>query len=353
INESGVDFTPLYTGRGDDKKGVIRFGLAAVKGVGGKAVEQIIEARKNVDRFKSLFHFCENVNLRAVNKQVLEALIKAGAFDKLGGNRAQMIAGLERAMQFGSQLQSDQSAGQMNLFGQSPQHNDYEKDHEKLPKVDPWPEPQMLAFEKQVLGFYVTSNPLSHHAETINLYSTRNTSQLADTNQNNKIVIGGMVAKIRYNIIKSGRNAGNKMAVFIFDDLQGSVEVVMFPEVLAKFTHILAEEKILFVTGKLDYRRERPNIIADELITLEEVTEKLAAKVQIKLTSETVTKEKIAMIKTICQHHKGKSPVYVAVQTDKGRVYAAADKNLSVTPDLDFCRQIKHIVGEENFQLAK
>ena len=353
INESGIDFTPLYKGHDENKKGVIRFGLAAVKGVGGKAVEQIIEARKNVKRFKSLFHFCENVNLRAVNKQVLEALIKAGAFDKLGGNRAQMIAGLERAMQFGSQLQSDQSAGQMNLFGQSAQHNDYEKDHEKLPKVAPWPEPQMLIFEKQVLGFYVTSNPLSHHAETINLYSTVNTSQLADANQDTKIVIGGMVAKVRYNIIKSGRNAGSKMAVFIFEDLQGSVEVVVFPDTLSKFTHILAEEKILFVVGKLDYRRERPNIIADELIDLEQATEKLAAKVQIKLTSENVTKEKMAMIKTICQHHRGKSPVYLAVQTEKGKVYAAADKKLSVTPDLDFCRKMRHIVGEENFQLAK
>ena len=94
INESGVDFTPLYRKKDGGKKGVIRFGLAAVKGVGEKAVEQIIAAREKVGRFQSLFHFCENVELRAANKQVIEALIKAGAFDKLGGNRAQMLAGL-------------------------------------------------------------------------------------------------------------------------------------------------------------------------------------------------------------------------------------------------------------------
>ena len=88
INESGVDFTPLYKETGQGKKGVIRFGLAAVKGVGEKAVEQIIDAREKIGRFQSLFHFCENVDLRAANKQVIEALIKAGAFDRLGGNRA-------------------------------------------------------------------------------------------------------------------------------------------------------------------------------------------------------------------------------------------------------------------------
>ncbi len=101
INESLVDFTPLYKRHEESQKGVIRFGLAAVKGVGERAVEQIIVSRQKAGQFKSLFQFCENVDLRAVNKQVMESLIKAGAFDKLGGNRAQMVAGMENAMQNG------------------------------------------------------------------------------------------------------------------------------------------------------------------------------------------------------------------------------------------------------------
>jgi len=143
INESGVDFTPLYKGHGPDKKGVIRFGLAAVKGVGEKAVEQIITAREKIGRFQSLFHFCENVDL-------------------IGGNRAQMLAGVEKAMQIGASTQTDKQKGQMNFFGQMTQELDYTHDAQRLPKVDPWPEPMMLNYEKQVLGFYVTSNPLSH-----------------------------------------------------------------------------------------------------------------------------------------------------------------------------------------------
>ncbi len=356
INESGVDFTPLYKQKTEDGKhtdrGVVRFGLAAVKGVGGKAVEQIIAARKEVGRFQSLFHFCENVDLRAANKQVLESLIKAGAFDRLGGNRAQMMAGLEMAMENGASLQSDKIKGQMSFFQQAGQ-TDYSKDHKRLPEVTPWPEPQMLTYEKQVLGFYVTSNPLSHHAENINIFSTHNSSQLAEATQEKQIVIGGMIAKIRYNLTKTGRNAGSKMAVFVLEDLQGQVDVVMFPDVLNTFNDILVADTIVFVKGKLDYRRERPNVLASELITLEQVREKLAARVQIKLDAKEVTKEKVAMIKSICLHHKGKSPVYVAVRTDKGRISTAADKSLSVNPDLDFCRKMRQLVGEENFQLAR
>ncbi|MHC4424138.1 MAG: DNA polymerase III subunit alpha, partial [Planctomycetota bacterium] len=352
INESGVDFTPLYKGHDADRKGVIRFGLAAVKGVGEKAVEQIIAAREKIGRFQSLFHFCENVDLRAANKQVLEALIKAGAFDRLGGNRAQMMAGLENAMQIGAMLQADKQNGQMSFFGQI-QDNDYSRDAERLPNVPPWPELQMLAFEKQVLGLYVTSNPLSHHAETINLYSTLDTSQLADFTQDKQIVIGGMIAKIRYHLTKKGRNAGSKMAVFVLEDLQGSVEVVMFPDVLNRFAEFLVKDTIVFVKGKLDYRREKPNIIAVELIALDEVRDKLAAKVKIRLDAKDITKEKVAEIKSICRHHKGRSPLYVAVRTDRGRVYATADKELSINPDLDFCRKMRQLVGPENFQLTK
>jgi DNA polymerase-3 subunit alpha len=355
INESGVDFTPLYEQHEDGRevKGVIRFGLAAVKGVGEKAVEHIIAARREVGRFESLFHFCENVDLRAANKQVLEALIKAGAFDRLGGVRPQMMAGLERAMENGASLQSDKLAGQMNFFGQMAGGDDYSKDHQRLPEVAPWPEPQMLAYEKEVLGFYVTSNPLSHHAEEINIYSTLNSSQLAEANGEKQVVIGGMITKTRYNLTKTGRNAGSKMAVFTLQDLQGQVEAVMFPEVLNEYGDILVEDTVVFVKGKLDYRRERPNILAAELIRLEDVREKLAAKVKIGLDAKGVTKERVAQIKSICEHHKGRSPVYVAVRTDKGRVYAAADKELSVNPDLDFCRKMRQLVGEENFQLAR
>ena len=143
------------------------------------------------------------------------------------------------------------------------------------------------------------------------------------------------------------------MAVFILEDLQGHVEVVMFPDVLNSYGELLVADSVVFVKGKVDCRREKPNIFAEQLIPLEQVTEKLAAKVRINLDAEQVTKEKVIAIKTICQSHRGKSPVYVAVRTQKGKVLAVADKDLSVNPDVDFCKRIKQLVGEQNFQLGK
>jgi len=352
INESGVDFTPLYIKRdGQARRGVIRFGLAAVKGVGERAVEQIIAARQQVGRFASLFHFCEHVDLRAVNRQVIEALIKAGAFDRLGGNRAQMLAGLEKAMQFGASLQADRANGQMTFFS-GPMAGDFSQDHRRLPDVPPWPEPQMLAYEKEVLGFYVTSNPLSHHAEAIELYSTHNSAQLAEGNVSGEVVIGGMVTKLRYNLTRNGPNAGAKMAVFVLEDLQGQVEVVLFAEVLNRYGQLVQEDAVVFVRGKVDYRRERPNIRASELIRLEDMQHRLAAsKVRICLDAKDVTEEKVAQIRSLCEHHRGKCPVHVAIRTDKGRVHAAA-RSLSVNPDVEFCRKMRRLVGNENFQLV-
>jgi DNA polymerase-3 subunit alpha len=127
----------------------------------------------------------------------------------------------------------------------------------------------------------------------------------------------------------------------------------MFPDTLNKYAGALTQDTVVFVKGKLDLRREKPNIIAAELIALDDVREKLAAKVRIRLDAKDVTKEKVALIKSICQTHRGKSPVYVALTTDKGRVYAAADKELSVNPNPDFCRKMKQLLGDENFQLAR
>ena len=271
INKSGVDFTHLYD---KDKKAVIRLGLGAIKGVGEKVVEQIIAARNRIGSFQSLFHFCENVDLRAVNKPVLEALIKAGAFDKLGGNRAQMIAGVKNTMKNGSAIAADRQRGQFNLFGQT-SNRDYSKDHQYLPDVAPWSEDQMSAYEKEVLGFYLTSNPLSRCAEIINTYSTHNSSHMEQCGQNQPVVIGGMITSKRFYVITKGANAGKNMAVFMLEDLYGQAEIVLFADVLEKYRHFLIKDKVVFVKGKVDCKREKPNIFADELVALEEVTKKL------------------------------------------------------------------------------
>lgn len=356
INESFTHFTVIYEQRHEQKgeSGLVRFGLAAVKGVGEKAVEQIILARQKVGQFHSLFHFCENVDLRLVNKQVIESLIKAGAFDDLGGSRAQMIAGLETAMKAGANLQTDRASGQLGLFGSGEEKKDYEKDHQKLPDVPAWPEAMMLTYEKEVLGLYVTKNPLSKYADTISVYGTANTSELSEDRAGQTIVIGGMVQKIRNIVTRNGRNAGAKMAVFTLEDLQGSCEVVMWSDCYAVFGNSLAVDQVLFVKGRLDFTREMPQIICDELIDIERAAEKLAATVNILLEEAQATKEKIARLKSICSMHRGKSPVYVTVKTNAGvKVKTMAGRNLAVNPTTDFCRQMEQLLGTNNFQLSR
>ena len=358
INESFTDFTVVYEKEKDkeSRKGLIRFGLGAVKGVGGKAVEQIIIAREKAGIFKSLFHFCENVDLRAVNKQVCEALIKAGAFDRLGGSRSQMMVGLEAAMRIGSNAQADLASGQMNLFGggDNTKKNDYDTDHEKLPDIAPWPEMQMLKFEKDVLGLYVTSNPLSKHAETIGAYSTAHTDELGAVG-GKEVCIGGMITKIRNIVTKNGKNAGAKMAVAELEDLQGKCEIVLFPRVLAANAHKFDIDNVIFVKGTVDTKRETPNILVDELIDIEEASDKLSAKVKITLKANDITREKVDSINSICQTYKGKSPVYITIlHSDKGKkITAVADREFSVRADREFRDELKTVVGENNFDLTR
>jgi DNA polymerase-3 subunit alpha len=344
INESFSDFTVVYE---KDKQcaqehGFIRFGLSAVKGVGEKAVEEIVQARHKVGQFASLYQFCETVDMRAVNKQVVESLIKAGAFDRLGGSRSQMLAACERAMQAGASSQADTRNGQMNLFGGGP--DETAKDSQHLPDVPPWSETQMLTYEKEVLGFYVTSNPLSNHAAEIRAYSSADTSRL-EAFRDREVTVGGMISKIRNSVTKTGRNVGAKMAVIMLQDLQGTVEVVLFPETLEQNSHLVETDKIVFVKGKVDCRREQPNIIASELISLEEASDRIPVRVQIKIAAAELTAEKIQAIKALCGHHRGKSQLQFAVKTHRGTVFAAAGREFNVKPEADFCSRMEHLVG--------
>ncbi|MFI4911994.1 MAG: DNA polymerase III subunit alpha [Sedimentisphaeraceae bacterium JB056] len=358
VNESYTDFTVIYDDeqKRKDKIGHIRFGLGAVKGVGIKAVQQIIEARNESGPFNSLYHFCETVDLRAVNKQVIESLIKAGAFDKLSGTRSQMVEGLENAVKAGQQVQRDRNRGQKSLFGAMEQAGDSQdnQDSARLPDVPAWPEMTMLKYEKDVLGLYVTSNPLSKHADTITAYSTAHTDELAILGGGKEVIIGGMITKIRSIITKKGRNAGAKMAVLELEDFNGKTEVVLFPSTYANNAHLVESDKVVFVRGKIDSQREQPQIICDEIIDISLAGEKLTTKVKMNLNAENVTDQIIEQLQDLCQAYSGKSPVYLMISTDDGqKVSAISDNCFFVQPDADFRVKVREILGEENLELSR
>src|SRR5690606_32691986 len=187
-NSSGVDFTPVPAR--DGKPGFIRFGLAAIKGVGERAMEAIVTERNRGGPFSDLYNFCERVDLSAINRGVCEALIKAGAFDTTGAMRKALINVVDKALQAGADTQRDRASGQMTMFG------NFEGPTAALPTIgtEEWSESEMLANEKSVLGFYVTKHPLAAHEAALRQYATADCRDLARFGEGTQVVLGGMIS---------------------------------------------------------------------------------------------------------------------------------------------------------------
>lgn len=232
----------------------------------------------------------------------------------------------------------------MNLFGGGGASSE---EVGVLPDVAPWSEMEMLKYEKDVLGFYVTMNPLSRHAEMINAYSTANTSKLKNAKEGAEVVMGGMIKKVRNIVTKNGRNAGAKMAVIMVEDVQGEFEVVLFPKVLEKFSAMIVEDEVVFVKGKVDCKREVPNVLCDEVIALDDVCDKLATRVWIEMGEDEISDERVLRIGEVCQGHRGKSSVCVSCLLDgKWRIDTIAASGFNVRADIDFRKKLEAVVGE-------
>ncbi|MFC1809672.1 DNA polymerase III subunit alpha, partial [Candidatus Omnitrophota bacterium] len=263
VNESFSAFTAV----GDS----IRFGLSAIKNVGSTAIQSIIHNRKRVGTFTSIFHFIENVELRLVNRKVIESLIKSGAFDCFNLKRSQMMAMIEKLLEYGNDVQKDRSVGQFSLFGGDNEEERYAHLLRDLPKIDEWPESQLLEFEKETLGFYVTSHPLAQYAKILNIYTSAHSGNLDKLKDQQDALLGGIIVAIRTINTKKG----DLMAFVTLEDLQGKVEIVFFPEIYQKSRELLEAGNILFIRGKVDARSDMPKLLASELIPIEDVREKL------------------------------------------------------------------------------
>ena len=381
VNESFADFTVIYdsqqsagsgkqsAGSGKQSAGAsrqkkqpatrpsqpgerLRFGLAAVKGVGPRAVEEIIRARQEVGRFDSIYHLCEHVDPRVVNKGALEALIKAGAMDSLGGYRSQYMAALEGAIEVGNKMQRDKQQGQMSFFETFESDEALRHEAVKLPEVTPWPQAKLLQYEKEVLGMYVTDHPLAEFAERIHFYSTCHTNTLKQLSSNSEMVIGGIITRVRYCVTKNGRGAGARMALFTLEDLHGTVEGVIFPDALAQYAELIQAESMVFLRGTVDFRREEPSIKVGAVYDMARAEEYLTAAVYVRLGREIIEADHLQRLKKICQQHRGKCPVYVEVITPE-RMQVVMQMDDGVHPNMDFCRQIEALVGHERYRLLR
>ena len=301
VNLSRAEFTV--------EDGSIRFGLGAVKGVGLGAIEGIVAAREEgEEKFGSIFDFCERVDLRLANRSTVEALVKSGCFDSITRNRAALIEGLDAALKAGSTAQQDKDSGQMGLFGAPPREE--EANGQGLPDVEPWPETQMLAFEKETLGFYVTSHPLAAHEDVIRAFSTTSCARLADATDGQKVILGCMFTEVRETFPKSGRYKDKKMAIIRVEDFEGGVGGVIFSDRYERSAEYVETEKIVFLEAVVDLSREDPQLKIDRVIPVERAFQDLAGAVTLRIPDSTAHAT-VETLKEVLQKHRGQCPVFL------------------------------------------
>ena len=263
VNESRSNFTPV-----GDK---IRFGLAAVKNVGAKAVEVILDSRRKDGPFESLFDFCRRVDLTAVNKRVIESLIKCGAFDATGISRQRMIGALDDAMRGGQAYQRDQESNQINIFAVlgAPAKGG-KKPGDVYPQVTEWSAQESLAFEKEALGFYITGHPLDKYERAIKKITNGSIAALKEKATPGEVKIGGVVSALKLRNTKKGDRYGS----FNLEDKTGFLEIIAWPDVYKKCAELLAADDPIFVKGRLEAGEERIQVIANEISLLAEAAAK-------------------------------------------------------------------------------
>ncbi len=270
----------------DNLHGHVRFGMAAIKGVGVRAIDGIVEARRSGEAFTSLHEFCERAPAGVVNKAAIEALIKCGAFDSVHGrdNRAAMCATIENAVSAGASIAKDRAAGQSSLFGGG--GGDSEKAVEVAPvpplvRASSWTEKQTLAHEKDALGFYVSSHPLDACKGLIASFANSTTKTIKAMRQDEVVALGALVQSVRPIVIRNGRQAGSRMAIVTVEDLHGTAEAVLFADVFKDCGEKVRSDSIVFLIGKVDHKRGEAQLIVDRVVPMEEASEQLAGRVDV------------------------------------------------------------------------
>jgi DNA polymerase III subunit alpha len=371
VNVSDKDFTPVNAPKRDGEtkrrrdgvkgketpQSVIRFGLCAVRGVGEKAVEHILQHRAEKGPFSSLFEFCERVDLRNVQKSTIEALVKCGAFASISPKRAPLLHALDRAFDQGQQQQNDKRSGQFGLFNaESSLAPSRIATPPPLPDVPELPNADLLKFEKELLGFYITSHPLLEHGNLVEQFTTATTKDIARLAEGREITIGGMITKVKKTIVKTGRSAGQPMAIVTIEDLEGQVEATIFSDVYAALVErdpaLIAAESIVFVRGKIDRRRETPGLLVGEVVPVGQSIPRFATALAFCLDRSRHKPEMLAELKPLIARHKGKLNTFVQVgeepADDKstGRVIVRLGKDFQVRASEPLVKEAQALLGD-------
>ena len=336
INVSDANFTPHGP--------AIRFGLAAVKNVGGNAIESIVAARKELGKFGTVFEFCEKVDLRLLNKRVLESLIKSGAMDALG-RRAQLMTVLDKAIERAQKTQRDAESGQHGLFGVFHQEEAHHQ-NDKLPEIPDWDEHTRLANEKEILGFFITGHPLEKYREKLEDFQALSTADVSSmkssTGKDESITTAGIITNVR--VLKSKR--GEFYAQGMLEDMSGSIDMLVFPEAYRKLQEKVKLEVPVLVRGGVRIEEgANPKLTVNDIIPLEDAKVPLPRSLRIRVPLEAASESTVDDLHTLCSARRGEAKVLFDVerQGDFMVVMEAGDYN--VLPDRSFIARVEELCG--------
>jgi DNA polymerase-3 subunit alpha len=338
VNESEMFFAPAREGK------AIRFGLVAIKNVGEAAVEAILKARKENGNFKSLSELCERVDGRSLTRKTLEALIKTGACDAFGQTRATLFAQIERTLSRAASILSDKQKGQSSLFGALEEKAPPMP--EAISNLPEWPQHELLAHEKELLGFYVTGHPLTPFAPILEKYTLTNTTKLSELPNRSLTRLGGMISAVTHGFSKK---SGKPYSMVTLEDLEGSVQLLVMND-HEKFRPLLEMNKAILVIGEVSTGEDKPKIFPQEIFPLEDAPKKYTKQVHLRLHTAHLKPEDFESVREIVAVNPGKCPLLLCFMRPGGEVvFMDTNEHFAVTPSLKLQHEADARFGEETY----
>lgn len=340
VNSSQADFSV--------SDGKIYFALSAIKGCGGSAANAIVAAREKDGPFKDLFDFCERVDPSSCNRATIETLIKAGAMDDLGvdGNRAQLLAVVERAMQSGASALADRRSGQRSLFG------DLEPEDAKpvvqLPNVPEMPKRERSMLERDVLGYYRSSHPLAEFEGKFAQFCTHTTAQVANLPDRAEVILGGMLSAIKFAHVKKLRPGATatKYANFDLEDKDGAIRCIIWPDEFATQGDLVKPDAVLAVRGSIDRRGgDEANLIVNELIPLDQMDSRYTTGMIIRIDPQHADSGTLKALHEIVRGYPGRCDLFLMMALSDGSHVQLKSRRMKIDVQEELRRRLDDLLG--------
>lgn len=324
LNESQVVFAPAQGGK------VIRFGMAAIKGVGEVAVKSILEAREKGEHFESLMDLCERVDGRTVNRKVLEGLIRSGACDSLGHARSTLISQIDQSLSRAASIASDRARGQSSMFDLMEEPE--ESTREQVVELEEWPMEKRLADEKELLGFYISGHPLKPFQSIIDRYCLTNSSTMTKLEDRSMTRVGGMISAVQAGFSKK---SGKQYAMLTVEDMEGTFQVLCMNENFDRYKHLFEQGLPVLVVGEVNNAEDKAKVFPQEIMRLEDAPKRYTEQVHVRVKHEALSSQRLHEIKELVEAHPGKCPLFLCVKMPNGGpAFIEAHDKFSVQPSL-------------------